>query len=314
MEPKFLSTKELDRLTIEEKEEYYKSIVEYCNTIKVNIKSKKISKKIISLLAPNLRKYELEIFGEENIPKDDSAVFICNHSNSHDFFTTQEVFDNLNRNVTPFGASDCLDFLSLQVFKLGDVTLIDRNDKESSLDGLMSFSKKMIEGEDGIIFSEGTWNLHPVKPMQNIKVGGTQSAIIADKMIIPTIFEYVEIPDVVDKESELYSKCIVLFGKPIIVKRDDNMIEKTLEVQKTMEEMRTGLWKKLGIKKSSIDDVNKDIYMNHTYLKKFGALGFEFDSENEFKHMLGSKEKSFENEYTINENGDFVPGITHKKR
>lgn len=310
---KFLSIKQLESLSIEQKEEYYKMIKEYCDLLKVNIESKKISKKLISLLAPHLRKYKLEIYGDENIPKDDSAVFICNHSNSHDFFTTQEVFNELNRNVTPFGASDCLNFISLQMFKLGDVTLIDRSDRESSLNGLMSFTKKVIEGEDGIIFSESTWNLHPVKPMLDIKVGGTQSAVISDKVIIPTIFEYVEVPDIVNKESELYSRCIVEFGKPIIVKPEDNIVEKTKYVQATLEEMRRNLWKKIGIKRDSLEDINQQIYLNHTYLKKFDGFGFEYNSEHEFQYLLKDKQGNYENEYTLNENNEFVPGITHKK-
>ena len=225
----------------------------------------------------------------------------------------KEVFDKLGRNVTPFGASDCLNFISLQMFKLGDVTLIDRGDKKNSLDGLMTFTEKIIEGEDGIIFSEGTWNLHPIKPMQNLKIGGTQSAVIAKKMIVPTIFEYVEVPDLVKKESELYSRCIVQFGKPIVVDINDNLIEKTRLVQSTLEEMRINLWKKLGIKKDSLDDVDKDVYLNHTYTKKFKALGFEFDSDHEFQYLLKDKDGTFENEYTIDENGEFVPGVTHKK-
>ena len=45
--------------------------------------------------------------------------------------------------------------------------------------------------------------------MQTIKVGGTQTAMIADTVVVPTIFEYVEIPDIVSKEKELYKKCIV---------------------------------------------------------------------------------------------------------
>lgn len=308
----FTSFKDLEQLDLDEKIKYYETLKDYCDSIKIDIEAKKISKKLISLLAPFLRKYDLEIIGQENIPKEDSAVFICNHSNSHDFFTTQEVFNSLGRNVSPFGASDCLNFISLQLFKLGDVTLIDREDKESSLLGLMTQTKKIIDGEDGIIFSEGTWNLHPIKPMQDIKAGGTQSALIAKKVIIPTIFEYVEVPDIVSKESELYSRCIVQFGKPITININDNLFIKTKEIQNTLEEMRLNLWNKLGIKRNSIDDINQDIYLNHTYLKKFDAVGFEFDSEHEFKYLLRNREGYYENEYTKDENGNFVPGITHK--
>lgn len=309
----YKSLKELDNLSLEQKELYYCELRKYCESLKVNIESKKISKKLISILAPHLRNYKLEIYGDENIPKDDSAVFIANHSNSHDFFTTHEVFSEMKRNITPFAASDCLDFISMQMFKLGDVTFIDRGDKNSSIDGLLSFSKKIIEGQDGIIFSEGTWNLHPTKPMLDLKVGGTQSSVISDKIIIPTIFEYVEVPDLVEKEKELYSRCIVIFGKPIKVKYGDDLIKKTKLVQTTLEEMRLNLWKKLGIKKESITDINKDVYLNHTYLKKFDAFGFEYDSDHEFQYLLKNKNGEYENEYKLDEEGNFVPGITHKK-
>ena len=313
MNDRFLSVKELDSLSIEDREKYYNHLRNYCESLKVNIETKKISKRIISLLAPHLRSYKLEIYGEENIPKDDSAVYICNHSNSHDFFTLQETFNSLGRNVTPFGAKDCLDFLSLQMFRLGDVTLIDRNDKLSSLNGLMTFTQKVVEGEDGIIFGEGTWNLHPVKPMQGIRTGGVQSAAISKKVIIPTLFEYVEIPELVNKETDLYSRCIVEFGKPIVINQDDNIIEKTKLVQYTMEEMRKDLWKKLGIKKDSIDDINKELYLNHTYNKKFNAFGFEYDSEYESHYLAKDKNGNVENEYTLDENGEFVPGVTQKR-
>ena len=177
----------------------------------------------------------------------------------------------------------------------------------------MSFSKKITEGEDGIIFSESTWNLHPIKPMQNIKVGGTQAAVIAKKVIVPTIFEYVEVPDLVEKEKELYTRCIVQFGQPIVVRADDNIFEKTMYVQNVLEQMRINLWKKLGIKRDSLDDVDVDVYLNHTYAKKFKALGFEYNADHEFQYLLKDKNGNYENEYTLNEQGEFVPGITRKK-
>ena len=86
---------------------------------------------------------------------------------------------------------------------------------------------KIIEGKCGLILGEGTWNLHLILPMQPIKIGGTKVAAITNKDIIPTIFEYVE---VCERENELYKKCIVIFGKAITVKTEDNIISKTKEV------------------------------------------------------------------------------------
>ena len=311
---KFLSSKEIEQLDAKSKTEYFNKLREYSNSLKMNNFGKDVSRKLISHIAPMLRNYDLDIIGEENIPSEAGAVFICNHSNSHDFFTTHEVFNELKRPVTPFGASDCLDFFTLQLFKAGDVTLIDRGDKQSSTDGMMEFSKKIIDGKDGVIFSEGTWNLHPVKPMQPIRVGGTQTALIANTVVVPTVFEYVEVPDVVSKEKELYKRCIVSFGKPIVVRVEDNMFEKTKEIQTVLENMRLDLWKKLNIKKTSLNDIDKDVYLNHTYLKKFDALGFEFDSEHEFQYLLKDKNGQYENEFCLDENGNFVPGITHKRK
>lgn len=314
MDIKILSSKEVEKLDEKTKKEYFEKLKEYSRSLKTNDYGKEISKKLISRIAPMLRNYDLDIIGRENIPSEPGAVFMCNHSNSHDFFTIHEVFNELGRPVTPFGASDCLDFFTLQLFKAGDVTLIDRSDKKSSIDGMMEFSKKIIDGKDGVIFGEGTWNLHPIKPMQPIKVGGTQTAIIADTVVVPTIFEYVEIPDIVTKEKDLYKRCIVSFGKPIVVKAEDNMFQKTKEIQSTLENMRLELWKKLSINKNSIDDINKEIYLNHTYIKKYKALGFEFDSDHEFQYLIKNENGQYENEYHLDENGNFVPGITPKKR
>lgn len=71
-----------------------------------------------------------------------------------------------------------------------------------------------------------------------------------------------------------------------------------------MESMRKELWTELGIVKDKIEDVDKQIYLNHLYLKKFKAFGWKYDSEQESKFLLNK-----ENEYCINSNGDFVPGI-----
>lgn len=104
-----------------------------------------MKKNFISRIAPYIRKYDLDIIGRENIPYN-SAVFICNHSNSHDFFTIQEVWNDLKRPVTPFGANDCLNLFSTLLFKAGNVTLIDRGDKKSSSEGMMLFSEKIVNG------------------------------------------------------------------------------------------------------------------------------------------------------------------------
>lgn len=306
------SSKEVENMTSDQKRDYYSMLRKECLLHKSPKESSSIVKKSLFRIAPLLRNYELEIYGDENIPLNDSAVFICNHSNSHDFFTIIEAFGKIGRKITPFGASDCLNFWTKQLFKLGDVTMIDRNSKDSSINGMLEFSGKILRGKCGIVFGESTWNLHPTLPMQPIKIGVTNIAKITKKVIIPTIFEYVEVDDVCEKEKEIYEKCIVLFGHPISVSIEDNIFQKTKEIQVIMEDMRKNLWKQLKIERESLDAINKDIYLNHTFLKKFDALGFVYDSKYEFQFLLNADKGLIANEFCLDQNENLVPGITNK--
>lgn len=310
--PKDLSNNKLESLPIKERIRYFENLKEYCKELNYSRKnSKSIIKPMISKVFPILRNYNYEIIGEENIPSDGKCLFICNHSNSHDFFTAQEVFKKLGTNVSVFAAEDDLNLLSRFIFKYCDAVLIDRNNKESTKNGILDLSSNLFD-IPGVIFGEGTWNLHPYKPMQQIKIGAAKIAAIAEVKVIPTIFEYVETTKICDKEKELYTNCIIKFGNPISISREESLIEQTNHIQTVLEEMRLDLWKDLNILKTSIKDVDQQLYLNHTYLKKFGAFGFNYDSANEEKFLFSKNNERIENEFYLNERNEFVPGITQK--
>ena len=84
---------------------------EYLNTLRKHIKNQKnksisIGHEMIVKFYPYLRNYTLEIRGQENIPTDDSAIIMCNHSNSHDYFTAHETFATLGKAISVFAAKD----------------------------------------------------------------------------------------------------------------------------------------------------------------------------------------------------------------
>lgn len=311
----FISNHKLDGLSVEEKITYFSNLKMHCiSSININ-KSRKKDKyhKIITNLYPYLINYEYEYEGIENIPKDGKALFMCNHSNAHDFFTSHIMGEYLGTNVAVFAAGDDLNTISKFIFNSCGATLIDRNDKNSTHNGMLEFGSDLINGIPGVIFGEATWNLHPIKPMQDIKIGGAMIAAITQVPIIPTIFEYVEVPNICRKEKELYSKCIVKFCKPITISRTESLINQTNNIQSTLENERLTLWKYLGVEKSSIKDINSHIYLNHTYLKKFDSLGFTYDSESEAHFLFSKDKKPVENEFRLNEKGELVPGITQKE-
>ena len=300
-----------ENLSSDDKIKYFNKLKKYCmetysnNNENVNL--------MLYKLFPLMRNFNYEIIGEEFLPDDGCGLFVCNHSNSHDFFTAQEVFKKLGSNVSVFAASDDLNIFSKFIFKSCNSVLIDRYSKDSIQKGIIKFSSKLINGIPGVIFGEGTWNLHPYKPMQPIKIGSAKMAAISDVKIIPTIFEYVEVPMLCNKEKNLYSKCIIKFGEPIKIRKDDNLILKTNLIQFKLENMRLDLWNDLSISKMKLDDVDKELYLNHTYLKKYDAFGFQYDSEKESKFLLSKNNSFVENEFCLNSNNEFIPGIIKKK-
>ncbi len=86
-----------------------------------------------------------------------------------------------------------------------------------------------------------------------------------------------------------------------------------LHVEEVMIRMRRELWEELGLLKDGKKVVEPEVYVNHTWLKKFGAMAFEYDSESEEKYLYFRPGEPRENEYHIDENGLFVPGITKKE-
>ncbi len=310
---KLLNSSELLKLNDFQKIKYYEILREYSQALEIKKKSQIMKKAIISL-CPLLNGVSVEMKGSENIPKNTSAIFICNHSNSHDMFTAQQVFKLLGRDVTVLVGQDCLSYLSNTAFNFLDATFINRLDKASAELGTFEMAHKILNGQDGVIFGEGTWNIHPIKPMHHLKIGAAKLGAITSKVIIPTIFEYVESPGIITKESNLYQKIIVTFGKPIRINPQEELISQTLDIESNMVQMRSRNWELLNISRKNLASINQEEYLNHTYLKKFAAFGFTYDSLYESQFLLSLDGMPVENEYHLDAHQEFVPGVTLKRK
>lgn len=307
---KLLSTKELESMTIDERIDYFEGLKESLMT-SIEQKSKRnIAQDVVTGLYPMMRGYDYEVKGLQNIPANGNALFLSNHSNSHDVFTFQEIFKkHLGSRISSLGALDDINVATAYLFKACDGVLIDRRSKLSSMHGTLEFSSLLLSGMPGFILGEATWNLHPVKPMQKIKIGSALIGAITELPIIPVNIEYVEVPYLCTKEKDLYEKCVVNFGEPVYISRKRGLIEQTIRLQDIMEMQRRKTWKDLGIVKTSLEDIDPMIYCNHTWLKKFGAFGFEYDSESESKFLYSGSSDPAENEYRLDEDGKFIPGV-----
>lgn len=299
-----------------EKISYYNKLRKYCESLsRENQKEISNSQKMISkLYNPKFYDNKLEVIGEKNIPSNEYVIFVCNHSNSHDIFSMYSILERLNISTSVMVATDCLNMFSISVFAMLDSTFLKRNDKVSSNNSIYKMASKIFSGKTGVIFGESTWNLHPIKPMQNLKIGSAKIAAITGGVVVPTILEYIETPYICDKEIQLYEKAVISFGKPHRIKATDNMAMETLFIQNNMEKMRKEIWEKNNINRDNIDVIDKNLYLNHVYLKKFKALGFKYDSLKESSYLRKDINGNVENEYCLNRNDEFVPGITYQKK
>ena len=258
-------------------------------------------RKLIVALCPLLRRFPIEIRGEENIPHE-PVLFVCNHSNTHDVFVAMEMFSRLHLRLAPFVAWDGLSVVSRTVFAFGNAVFIRRPSKKSRREGFGKFCDKINHGENGLIFPESTWNLHPVRPMQKLNAGFIRVALATRVPVVPIILEYIEIPELCRKESELYSQCVVTFGKPIYPSMEKDLYEQADAVYVIMSDMRKALWEEFGIDKTSLDAIDRELYLNHLDMKKNHAFGFKYDTIGELRFLLDK-----ENEYFVNQQGEFVP-------
>lgn len=300
----------VESLSISEQKEYYEKLRNQC--LALRDRQFNFGQSMISGAYPFIRNYGIELEGEENVPIGTNVLFVANHSNSHDIFTAYEMFSMLQRMGSVMVATDCLNPFTTEIFNISNATLFDRNNKSERGNSVLSLSSKIINGNDGLIFGEGTWNLHPTLPMHNIKNGSSKISLISQVPIVPVIFEYIESPSIVTTEKNLIDKCVIRFGAPIVIDYGKDLSSQSNNIKKCMADMRKAIWSDYGITRHSIDDVDPLMYVNHTYMKKFKALGFKYNSKLEQEHLLFLNNEPRENEYTINEQGDFVPGITEK--
>lgn len=303
----------MGRLTIENFsscKEYYEYLRKMClNNMKNNYS---FGQDAIKTFYPLLRNYKIELEGTENIPNDTNVLFVLNHSTSHDIFTAYEVLSMLNRRGSVMVATDCLNLITTGIFAISNATLLDRRNKSERKNSVLELSKKIVSGNDGVIFGEGTWNLHPTLPMHIIQNGAAKISLISQVPVIPTIMEYIEVNDLVENDAQLFKKCIIRFGKPVYPRYDNDLIEESKSIRNAMSDIRKDIWTDFEINRDSIEDIDPIMYVNHTYAKKFKALGFTFNSETEQKYLLFDSE-SKESEYRIDENGEFKPGIITKR-
>lgn len=266
-----------------------------------------LAQRVVGRAFRAVRRYRIDVEGGDGLPVG-ATVFCVNHSNSWDLFTTCEVLSSMGRASCMLVASDDLTPLTTALFKLMGGILFDRRDRGEARSAVTRMEEALARGRDVVVFGEGTWNLHPHRPMQNVRPGAAVAAATVGAKLVPTIFEYVEVHELCRRESELYERCVVRFGRPMDT--HGNPVEQANAIRRAMERMRVALWEELGVDRSGDAEWFAELYLNHTYLKKFGVFGFTYDSESEVQFIYFGPDEPRENEFRRAPGGGLEPGVT----
>lgn len=307
MEMKILTAGEERELSNAELENYYSNLRTYLQEQDYHSSRVKGFERIIAFVSKKIRHFSVIFEGNVTEARNiENAVFCFNHSNSHDSLIMSELMHFLCKNTILFAAKDETGLATQKLFSFYGAELIDRTDPQSCIAGETNAVNALLKGYNVVIFPEGTWNLHPYKPMLPLHIGACRmSAKSGGKPIIPVIMEYIESNKIAGKESEIIEKCVVRIGNPIFDCNSGNMVEKTQELENQMAEMRKEIRKREGRLKKDLSDV--DVYLNHLKLKT-STMKLHYNFQYELQFVRKSNDGKKENAFCIDEqSGQFVP-------
>ncbi len=304
----FLTEKEIASLSVEDRIKYYSKLRDYCSKYQ-NSNGGNFLKRVVEDTYYKTRNFFYDFEGLENI-SEGPALFVANHTNPRDFLTINEAFREMGIKISTLMSKDNLGFLGQKICSTYGSILADRTDLTSVDLGTAELLGDLLSGKSGLMFGEVTMNLHPYRMMQDLQFDPIQIAFAAGVPIIPVIVEYLEVPELVETERELYNQCIIKFGKPLQFSKEEQPDSLKETLGHSMALHRGTILAEKGIIRFSIDDVSPMLYLNHTLLKKRGVLGFSYDSLYEAGLQYRLYRRQIVNEYKISCIGTLVPGVT----
>lgn len=124
----------------------------------------------------------IDVFGEENIPKENGFMFYPNHQGLYDVLAIVEACD-VPFSVVAKKEVGNIQFLK-QVFACMKAFLIDREDIRQSMQVIINVTREVKNGRNYLIFPEGTRSKQGNHP-QEFKGGSFKAAMKAKCPIIP---------------------------------------------------------------------------------------------------------------------------------
>ncbi len=312
---KILSNKEERKLTTKEKKEYYQKLREYLLKRKLTNTTPGARK-----LAPKLKKataqisihlthfmtnknldWSYEIREDATIPEETTKIkngYVIEKDPKYQnqtvipegpvifAHTHQSLLDNFMWNPTTDKHCIILHSIKTKKFLLYSqyntgLTYVRKGDKEHSRNSKYDMIRLLQEGHSYFICPETTWLLSPNKLHLPLHYGFLDTARKAHVPVVPVVHEYSF--DTSGEKAKIV-KIHTVYGRPIIVKEEDDLSEKLEEYQEIISTIRWSLIEEKGLFKREdvkIDDYIKFLKFQYHDLE-FGGIDVNVERENIF--------------------------------
>lgn len=228
------STDEIQNLSLEEKRNYFLSYREHLRNLTVNEELFKKGNRRYKLLysmgvLPAKLMFKTKIINPENIPYQGGFIVASNHENSNDQYLIDLALKG--RAYTGFAAHTIKNTFRGKLFDyINGAVFIDRNDPVSKANGSEELATRIAHDQVALIFPEGTRKNKDEEGRKKFllpfKLGTVAIAQKTGAAILPISISY----------SKKYS--LVRVGTPMIIKPDDDLIEKNQQLFDTISELK----------------------------------------------------------------------------
>lgn len=288
----FLSSKEEQQLSLNERRYYYQRLREYL----ISTKHEHLSKGSLTFCG-----YPIYIDGE-NV-KGLTGVYAYTH---------QDKFDHVNfvvgnPNHTILLNSKILAPIYKMALNINGVIYVDKDSKEDKNIAKLEMMRLLLENKGITIFPESAWNLSPNKLLLPMHIGMVDMARKTGVPIIPVVQEYSY--KSVSDEKEHIDYVRLRYGHPIYVQESDDLQEKLEEVRESMATIRWNLCEEKGLFSRESISIFEYIDFIRTSIRNLEKAGIDIKIEE--RGIFGANDSFYENHYLnavdYNENGIMLP-------
>jgi len=161
---------------------YFYNIFKLCNTEKYDAETRyAFIHRVVSVVNRRGR-VKVECHGLENLPKESGYIMFPNHQG---LFDALAIIETHKRPIVTVMKKETQNvFLLKQVIKILQAEVIDREDIRQSMQVIMNMTKRVKEGENFLIFPEGTRSRQG-NTLLEFKGGSFKSAMNAKCPIVP---------------------------------------------------------------------------------------------------------------------------------